>query len=158
MLAVRGYYSQTIGEDGNDVGVFDDALFIISPEGMTSYNGNCDPSRYGWNPNAGKFMARLAAGCWKFRSLIHRGKYQAFGQGDNPVTVERIKSDGTIARTETGEYGINLHRGGINGTSSEGCVTLTVPQWEPFRKELNRVLTLARLKTFDFILVEGPII
>lgn len=157
VLAVRGYYSRTIGEPGNDLNCYDDALFIVSPAGFTSWNGNVDPTRYGWNAHAGKFMARLAVGCWRFRPLIHRGKYQAFGQGVNPVSVDRVKADGTVARTETGEFGINLHLGGSNGTSSEGCLTVPPPQWESFRKELNRVLGLVGLKTFDLILVNGPI-
>lgn len=157
VLAVRGYYSRTIGEPGNDLNAYDDAHFIVSPAGFTAWNSNVDPTRLGWNANAGKYMARLAVGCWKFRSLMHRGKYQAFGQGENPVKVERVKKDGTIARYEMGEFGINDHLGGVNGTSSEGCMTHPPEQWEPFRKELNRILTLAGLKTFDFVLVDGPI-
>jgi lysozyme len=157
VFAVRGYYSQTIGEPGNDISAYDDAFFIVTPTSMTSWGGNTDPSRYGWNPHADKFMARLKPGCWWFKPLIHRGKYQAYGQGDNPVTVERIKKDGTVAKTETGEYGINLHLGGINGTSSEGCCTLPPEQWSDFRRALNEVLHLAGLKRFSFILADGPI-
>jgi len=157
VFAVRGYYSQTIGEPGNDISCYDDAFFIVTADGMTAWNGNTDPSRYGWNPHAGKYMARLKPGCWWFRPLIHRGKYQAFGQGENPVTVERIRQDGSVAKTETGEYGINLHLGGVNGTSSEGCCTIPPSQWSDFRKELNNVLALAGLKRFAFILVDGPI-
>ncbi len=157
VLAVRGYYSRSIGEDGNDINAYDDAHFIISPAGFSAWNSNTDPTRYGWNAGAGKFMARLAVGCWKFQSLTHRGKYQAFGQGDNPVKVERVKADGNIARTETGLFGINDHLGGVNGTSSEGCMTHPSSQWEAFRKELNRVIGLSALKNYNFIFVEGPI-
>ena len=157
VFAVRGYYSESIGEPGNEVGQYDDAFFIVTPDTMTSWNGNSDPSRYGWNANAGKFMARLKPGCWWFKPLIHRGRYQAFGQGENDVTVERIKKDGSIAMTEAGEFGINLHLGGINGTSSEGCLTVCPEQWTPFRRTLNSVLHLSGLKRFALILVEGPI-
>lgn len=157
VLAVRGYYSETIGEPGNDISVYDDALFIVTPTTMTAWNGNTDPSRYGWNPHADKFMARLKPGCWWFRPLIHRAKYQAFGQGGDLVTVERVKKDGTVAVTESGEFGINLHLGGVNGTSSEGCCTLPPEQWSDFRRTLNETLHLAGLKRFSFILIEGPI-
>jgi lysozyme len=157
VFAVRGYYSETIGAPGNDISAYDDAFFIVTPDGMTSCNGNTDPSRYGLRPEGGRFMARLKPGCWWFKPLIHRGKYQAYGQGENPVTVERIKKDGTIAKTETGEFGINLHLGGINGTSSEGCCTLPPEQWSDFRRALNEVLHLAGLKRFSFILADGPI-
>ena len=157
VLAVRGYFSQTIGEAGNDINVYDDAHFIVSPLGISAWNSNVDPTRYGWNAKAGKYMARLSAGCWKFQRLIHRAKYQAFGQGDNLVRVDRVRADGSIARVETGLFGINDHLGGENGTSSEGCMTHPPTQWNDYRKKLNKVLALASLKQFDFILVEGPI-
>ena len=158
VFAVRGYYRDSMGEVGtNDVGIYDDGFFIVTPQEMTSWNGNTDPGRYGFNNNAGKYMARLKPGCWWFRSLIHRGKYQAFGQGENLVTVERIRSDGSIAKTESGEFGINLHLGGVNGTSSEGCLTLPPEQWRDFRRTLNAVLHLAGLKRFALILISGPI-
>jgi len=156
-MAVRGYYSETFAPAGNSIGQYDDAFFIVTKESMTSWNGNSDPSRYGLRPEGGRFMARLKPGCWWFKPLIHRGRYQAFGQGDNPVTVERIKKDGTVAMTETGEFGINLHLGGVNGTSSEGCLTVCPEQWSDFRRTLNQVLHLAGLKRFALILAEGPI-
>ena len=157
VLAVRGYYSNTIGEPGNDISEYDDAFFIVTPQEMTSWNGNTDPSRYGLRPEGGRFMARLKPGCWWFKPLIHRGRYQAFGQGESLVTVERVKKDGSVSKEETGEFGINLHLGGINGTSSEGCCTVPSEQWSDFRRTLNKVLHLAGLKRFSFILIEGPI-
>lgn len=158
VFAVRGYYSETIGAPGNDIAAYDDAFFIVTPDGMTAWNGNTDPNRYGWNAGAGKFMARLKPGCWWFISRMHRGKYQAFGQEDNEVTVERIRQDGSIAKTETGCFGIDLHLGGTNGTSSEGCQTVAPDQWNDFRKTLNGVLALAGLNRFAYILVDGPIV
>lgn len=157
VLAVRGYYSQTIGEPGNDLNAYDDALFIVTPDGMTSWNANVDPTRYGWNDNADKYMARLKPGCWWFKPLVHRGRYQAFGQGENLVTVERVRKDGSVAKVEVGEFGINLHLGGVNGTSSEGCLTLPPEQWNGFRRALNSLLELAGMERFALILVEGPI-
>lgn len=159
VLACRAYYRETMGAPGrNDYGINDDAFFIVTPDGMTSWNGNTDPSRIGWNPNADKYMARLKPGCYRFRRLRHKRNspngYMAFGQGPNPVTVERIRQDGSIAVTETGEFGINLHMGGDPGTSSEGCLTVYRPQWKEFD------LTLARIvgkDDFDLILIDGPI-
>lgn len=156
VLAVRAYYDQTIAPAGNNLSAYDDAFFIVSPLGFTSWNGNTDPSRYGWNPNAEKYMARLKPGCWKFGKVLHRSSYQAFGQV-RPVTVERIRQDGSIALTETGDFGIHDHIGGTNGTSSEGCVTHPPNQWVPYRNTLNKILSALRLKEYDFILVDGPI-
>lgn len=158
VLGVRGYYDSTIGEAGNDINAYDDAFFIISPLSMTSWNGNTDPTRYGVNPRAdGKCMARLKTGCWTMRPRMHRGKYQAYGQEESPVTVERIRANGSISRTETGCFGIDLHLGGINGTSSEGCQTVPPDQWEKFRKELNATLHLNKVKKFSYILINGPL-
>ena len=121
VFAVRGYYSITIGEEGNNINVYDDAFFIVTPTNMTSWNGNTDSSRYGWNANAGKFMARLKPGCWWFKPLIHRGRYQAFGQGENLVTVERIKKDGSIGVTPPVSGPLSfLKSGALSGGASRG--------------------------------------
>lgn len=156
VLAVRAYFSATIAPAGNNISAYDDAFFIVSPLGFTAWNGNTDPSRYGWNPNADKYMARLAPGCWKFAKLLHRKSYQAFGQV-LPVKVERIRQDGSIAVTEAGDFGIHDHLGGNNGTSSEGCTTHPPNQWEAYRRELNNIIAKTGVKTYDFILIDGPI-
>lgn len=156
VLAVRAYFSITIAPPGNNISAYDDAFFIVSPLGFSAWNGNTDPSRYGWNPNADKYMARLKEGCWKFGKVLHRKSYQAFGQV-RPVTVERIRQDGSIAVTETGDFGIHDHIGGANGTSSEGCVTHPANQWTSYRDTLNKAIATMRVKEYDFILINGPI-
>ena len=162
VLAVRGYYQDTMGEAGrNDVGIYDDAFFIVEPSGVNPFNGNTDPSRYGWNAGAGKFMARLKPGVWTYRPLKHHASrpdgYPAFGQGNIPVTVDRMSADGEIHNEETGCFGINLHRGGVNGTSSEGCLTVPQEQWEVFHYYLSLALDKAAIKSFPLILIEGAI-
>lgn len=158
VLGVRAYYDQTIAPTGNNLNAYDDAFFIVTPNGMTSWNGNTDPARYGWNSKAGKNMARLRVGCWKFISRMHRGKYQAFGQGDNTVSVDRVRRDGTVEKIDTGNnFGIDLHLGGENGVSSEGCCTVPPSQWNDFRRAVNSLLSGGQLREFDFILTDGPI-
>lgn len=157
VLAVRSYYDRTIAPSGNNINAYDDAFFIVSPFGVSSWNGNVDPTRYGWNPNAGKYMARLKPGVWKFGRVIHRGKYQAFGQ-KRPVTVERIDKNGRIRQTETGDFGIHDHLGGEYGTSSEGCLTHPQDQWNPYRRELNGVMDKMGVDEYNLILIDGPIV
>lgn len=162
VLAVRAYYRDSMGVPrSNDYGIYDDAFFIVSPLGFHPWNGNSDPSRIGWNPGADKFMARLKPGIYEFRRLKHKinspAGYMAYGQGSSPVTVERIRKDGSIAQTETGCFGINLHRGGVNGTSSEGCLTVPTGQWPAFDTTLSVVLASLKASTFPLILIEGPI-
>lgn len=163
VLAVRAYRRDSMGKPGaNDYGIYDDAIFIVTAHGMTAWNANTDPSRIGWNPGAGKYMARLKPGIYTYRRLKHKASspagYMAYGQGDQPVTVERIKEDSTIAKTETGTYGINLHKGGLNGTSSEGCLTIPREDWPAFDDFLYHQLNAASLTSFPLILIDGPIV
>lgn len=160
VFAVRGYYRDTMGKPGvNDTGIYDDAIFIVTPDHFSSWNANTDPSRYGWNAGAGKYMARLKPGVWSFKRLKHKINspkgYMAFGQGSSPVTVERIKQDGTVAFTETGEFGINLHCGGDGSTTSAGCSTVPPVQWTSFDKTLAPIVGKER---FDYILTDQPFI
>jgi lysozyme len=160
VVAFRAYYEDTMGKpDQNDVGIYDDAVFILSPTHFSSWNANTDPSRYGWNSGASKFMARLKPGIWQFRRLKHKmsspNGYMAFGQGGDPVTVERIRQDRSIATAETGCFGINLHRGGNSGTSSEGCQTIPPDQWPQFDRKLASLIGNNR---FPYILIDGPLI
>jgi lysozyme len=153
LVGVRAYYRDSMGTTGrNDYGMYDDALFWVAPSALGAYNANTDPSRLGWNPNAQKFMARLRAGCWRYIEWKHKQQYWAFGQGSNKVAVDRVKEDGTVAKTETGVFGINVHRGGSKGTSSEGCVTLVPNQWEQFKDQGYYLLDRFDQDEFPFIL------
>jgi hypothetical protein len=157
LLAVRAYRRDTMGKPGlNDLNMFDDAFFIVTPDRMTTWNGNTDPTRYGWNPNADKYMARLKVGAYTFVPLVHRGKYAAFGQGPNPVTVERIDSTGKVRQTETGEFGINLHYASEFSTSSEGCLTVPRSDWSDFFKTLSPVIK-KNGGSIRLLLTDGPI-
>lgn len=155
----RAYYRDTMGKPGqNDTGIYDDALFWLWPEGgFAAFNANTDPSRYGWNPGVGKLYARLKPGCYRFCKWRHRGQYAAFGQGSNPVTVQRMNADGTVHHEEEGDgFGINIHRGGESGTSSWGCQTLPPAQWEEFQLLGYRLLERYGQKTFLYLLTENP--
>lgn len=133
VAGIRGYYRNLLGAPGvNDRGLYDDALFLSSPLGFASYNGNTDPSRVrkGRGTGAGKGMAVLKPGLWRaHRFGLHRGKYLALVQTGGPVTVLR---DGDPPYPDTGLFGINIHRGGWNTTSSLGCQTVHPAQWPAF--------------------------
>lgn len=133
IVGIRGYYKDTMGAPHvNDRGIYDDALFIDTPSATVAFNGNTDPSGYrkGHGTGAAKGMATLKPGAWfVHRFDLHRGKYLALCQRAGVVTVTR---DGTPPSDDTGMFGINIHRGGYNTTSSEGCQTIHPSQWESF--------------------------
>ena len=157
LVGIRAYYRDSMGATGkNDYGQYDDALFWLAPQHLAGYNGNTDPSRLGWNPNASKYMARLKPGLWRYIKWKHKQQYWAFGQGSNKVTVERLNEAGKVMKTETGCYGINVHRGGTKGTSSEGCVTSVANQWEDFKNHGYYLLDRYEMKDFPFILESRP--
>lgn len=137
LLGRRGYYRDSMGEPGvQEIGIYDDALILVTPEVTAAFNANTDPSRHGDG------MAHLKAGLWLYRLGIHglsrpkSRQYEALVQAA-PVTVQR-EGQGD----DTGWFGINIHRGGYNTTSSLGCQTVHPDQWPAFislvRGEMHR--------------------
>ena len=135
VAGVRGYYRDTMGAAGtNDRGIYDDAIFLVSPGFFGSYNGNTDPSRVKkgkGTADATKGMAMLNTGLWRVHRFDkHNGKYLALCQRAGPVTVTR---DGVSQNyADTGRFGINIHNGGWRTTSSLGCQTIHPSQWASF--------------------------
>lgn len=135
VVGIRGYYRNTMGAPNvNDRGIYDDAIFLDSADGFVSFNGNTDPSRY--RPGYGtaestKGIASLNPGAWfVHRFDLHKGEYLALCQRLGKVTVTRDGINGPYP--DTGSFGINIHRGSYNGTSSLGCQTLHPDQWGGF--------------------------
>ena len=125
IVGIRGYY-KAMGKAGvNDRNIYDDALFLVGRDEFYPFNGNTDPAAFRLS------IATLKAGIWPvYKFDIHGGsqsQYPAICQRGGPVTVLR---DG--GKEETGMFGINNHKGGINGTSSLGCQTVPVPQWKEY--------------------------
>lgn len=133
IVGIRGYYKDSMGAPNvNDRGIYDDAIFIESAQAMIAYNGNTDPSKYraGAGTGKNKGMASLDPGAWFVHTFDkHRGKYLALCQRAGPVTVTR---DGISPYKDTGEFGINIHRGSYTATSSLGCQTIHPGQWDGF--------------------------
>lgn len=155
VVGVRGYYRDTMGKTGvNDRGIYDDALFLITPDRFIAFNANTDPSkvRKGAGVGAGKGMASLKPGVWRAHGLgKHKGQYLALVQSRGKVTVRR---DGTAGDyDDTGMFGINIHKGGINSTSSEGCQTIPPSQWDEF---IHAVAVPAKAQgVVPYVLLDG---
>ena len=153
VVGIRGYYRDTMGAVGkNDVGLYDDALVVVSPNVHAAFNANVDPTRLGWNAKAKKPMAQLKPGVYRYKLGLHgisRGNpYKALVQA-GPVTVMRGDKE------ETGYYAINIHRGGST-TSSEGCTTLPPgANWNGFISLVEAELKRNNAKTLSYVLVSN---
>ncbi len=154
LIGIRGYYLDSSGVKGqNDRGVYDDALIWVWKDGFYTYRGNVDPSKYrkGSGFGSAKGVACLKVGKWRYLPGMHNGSvpHLAFRQADK-VTVIR---DGSPNYPDTGWFGINIHRGGKNGTSSLGCQTLPPAVWDHFKATGDGQLKRHGQKTFNYLLV-----
>ncbi len=133
IVGIRGYYLNTLGQPGmNDRGIYDDTIFIDTPQVTAAFNANTDPTGYRKGTGFGKTkgLATLKPGLWLAHKFgLHKGKYLALVQRMSTVTVVR---DGTPDYGDTGYFGINIHKGGLRSTNSEGCQTIHPTQWDSF--------------------------
>lgn len=165
LVFVRGYYDRTMGRPGNDRGIYDDAAFVIGPNLFFAFNANADPGtvRKGEGTGAGKGMARLKPGVWRAWKFGHHkagtpGGHRALVQLADKVTVIRDGKTGDYE--DTGFFGINVHKGGVTRTNSEGCLTIPPDQWPAFLRAVETVQQAEHGAKWDqrpvcVVLVEG---
>ena len=165
VVAIRGYYLDSMGRPGrNDRGIYDDAHFVLWPDGYASFQGNTDPSRYRKGRGYGrrKGMAVLKKGIHIYGKGSHRGT-KAFRQCEK-FTVIRDSSSGGYE--DKGFHAINWHRGGYSGTSSLGCQTNPRSQFlneirpliysllDRYRNPIKANDWKQKVPSFDYVLVE----
>lgn len=147
-VGIVSYFLDSMGKRGvNDIGIYDDAIFIDAPGGMKAFNANCDPSVYR------RRIATLVPGkIYHYKMGDHRiGKptaYPAFRQL-KPVLVDRYgigieKLDSTI----------NIHKGGLYTTSSLGCQTIYPSQWKEMKEFGYAELKAAKQKAIPYLLIK----
>jgi lysozyme len=150
LVGIRGYYRDTMGKLGeNDRGIYDDAIFLISPNAYAAFNANTDPSvcRQG--------IAVLKPGVHRYRKGKHGlskpgGGYPALRPA-NPAEELPVTRDG---QGDSMGIAINIHKGGYRTTSSEGCQTIYPSQWESFISLVYSEMDRAGQKTIPYLLVE----
>ena len=156
IVAIRGYYRDSMGDKWvNDRGIYDDAIFILDHASkIRSFNANTDPSRIraGWGFAGKKGMASLCEGIWMYKVGLHRGRYKALRQAE----AVRVLRDGRGGANyeHRGWFGINIHRGGVRGTSSLGCQTIPPDQWPEFIGLVRSLMKEHKRKTIPYILVK----
>jgi len=150
LVGIRGYYRDTMGEAGkNDRGIYDDAIFIIAPDFFGSWNANTDPS---CSDRQKPDVAVLSPGVHLYKKGKHKIAsplgYAAFRPAtpneELPVTRSGEPSFGTA---------INIHKGGVNGTSSLGCQTIPPAQWESFRSTAYMLMDRYNQDKIPYVLI-----
>lgn len=153
VLAIRGYYKDSMGKlSVNDRGIYDDAMVLVGPNYLQTFNANTDPSKY--KPG----IAKLIPGLHYFKKGKHglskgAGKaYDAF----RPDTVDEglpVTRDG-LNGTHRG-IAINLHKGGEVYTNSAGCQTVYADQWLEFQQTAYKMLTNEGQRRLPYLLIEN---
>ncbi len=160
VIGVRGYYDMALGaKTVNHIGLYDDALFVVSPTCFAGFNFNVDPGveRVG--------MANLRSlkdgdTAYRYKPGIHglnkapALRYPAFVQAGQ-VTVDRYMGEGIENKADTGFFGINIHRGGVHTVSSLGCQTVPPEQWDAAHSLILSELARHGQTTFPYFLVEA---
>jgi lysozyme len=152
LLGIRGYYKDSIGKPGmNDIDVYDDALIVVAPSHYSTWNFNTDPTRYE------KTIARLKeGGPYLYKIGLHNMKhpYEALRQWGR-VTVIRGTAADEREETDTADHPffIDIHKGGVNTTSSLGCQTLPLSQWDEFLKTVKYQIKLNKQSIIPYCLI-----
>ena len=149
ILFVRGYYRDSMGKRGkNDRAIYDDACFVVTPEGVQAFNANSDPSAYR------KRIATIKAE----QAICYKPGPHGYKRRGGPYPAFRQHEDCTVARDRAGDdhgmHHVNLHKGGVSGTSSLGCLTIPPHQWDEFRSLVTGLLSAHDQETVYVTLLE----
>jgi hypothetical protein len=157
LLGRRGYYRDTMGAPGiNDIGIYDDAIVLVTPTAYATFNANVDPAK------VRDGMAHLEAGVYSYRIGIHglsrpkKQQYKALVQAGD-VVVKRDDLDDPDhdgPEIDRGRFGINIHRGGYGTTGSEGCQTIHPDQWPAFIALVESEMKRHAVDTIPYVLTE----
>lgn len=143
LVGLRGFYN--VGQ--NQRKIYDDAIFIIGPDGTKSFNANTDPGAFK------KGIANLKAGNWIYKLGIHGLSKPKALQYIALVQARKVIVHRDEIGDDSGWFGINIHKGGNTTVSSLGCQTIHPKQWDEFISIMKQ--RLATQKTVTYILEDA---
>lgn len=149
LIGIRGYYSETFQPSGNQRGVYDDAIILLSPSVHATFNANTDPSVFK------KGIAVLKTGVHRFRKGNHG--ISKPGGGYPALRPANAKEELPVTRDGEGDsmgVAINIHKGSRNSTSSLGCQTIYPDQWDGFINLVYSEMDRYKQKTIPYLLVD----
>lgn len=136
VVGVRGFVA-TPGEEAgaNQIGIYDDAICVVTPTMSRTFLGNTDPSR----TIAGRAILVAPQVLWLCPGIHHAtrppaDRRPAFIQ-DGGARIQRYTADNVLGDKilEDQWGGFNLHDGSITTTGSEACQTVVPEEWVDFR-------------------------
>lgn len=147
IVAVRGFAAKigTVPEDtaGNQIGVYDDPISVVTPARSRTFTGNTDPSR------TLEGRAILQVGAYELAPGIHNRTHPpaerrfAFVQA-SPVIIRRYDAKGVLGPELAGQWiGCNNHDGANTTTGSAACQTIAPEAWLEYLDEVLAPLGLA---------------
>lgn len=150
LVGIRGYYSSTFAPAGNNRGVYDDALFVVTNGSIASFNFNADPSIYK------RGIATLEKGVIYYVKGKHNlsrphKMYDALRPASAGWKV-RVRRDGL--KGLLWGTALNIHRGGNSSTESEGCQTLPPAQWPEFINLIYGKMSHFDVTKVPYLLIE----
>jgi len=159
-------------KENGEANKFDDCCYVVYRDDSGAWKAHrytitTDPGTY-WLQNPGRVAGTAILkegqyrGCWRLG--LHKGEKPALVQ-IKAVTVYRDadkdnQHDMNAAQTETGLFGINLHRAGTNSSNvdkwSAGCqVWANEAEFEHFLSICRQQIEKRGWKTFSYTLLVG---
>lgn len=149
LLGIRGYYKDSMGKPGvNDRSIYDDCVCLITPDKFITFNANTDPSIFR------KGIAVLKPGLHYYKKGMHKISGPHPYPALRPATPDESLPVVRDGQGESRGIAINIHKGGYNTTSSEGCQTIYPDQWNEFIKEVYAAMESAGQKKIPYLLIE----
>lgn len=140
LLGLRGFMPE-LGHNktGNDRGIYDDAVFLTVRDDdgniaeVYRFKFNTDPS------TTRKGMACLPSGDYLYK-LGYHGYNRPYSPYRALVQAEQFVVARDFEGTDKGMFGINIHKGGKNSTSSAGCQTVPPEAWPEFIRKVEALM------------------